>query len=161
MSVRYQALRTDLVRALQAGTPDANGQAPERHVSDGNGNPCRHCLKDIEAGAPMLVLAHRPFPTAQPYAELGPIFLHADSCPRHEAAAGMPAMFLQRRAYMIRGYGPDHRIVYGSGAIAAPSEMDEHAENLLGRSNIAYLHVRSGSYNCYQCRIDRVSEIDE
>ena len=155
MPLRYEALPTNFVRALQAGTPDANGQVPERRVSDGGANPCRHCLKDIEAGAPMLVLAHRPFPSAQPYAELGPIFLHGDPCPRYDAAAGMPAMFLRRSAYLVRGYGPDHRIAYGTGSIVTPDAMNEQASLLLTRPDIAYLHVRSASYNCYQCRIDR------
>ena len=35
MSIRFVALETDAVRALQAGGPDANGQSPERHVSQG------------------------------------------------------------------------------------------------------------------------------
>jgi hypothetical protein len=155
MSVRYQAMRTDLVRALQAGAPDANDQAPERRVSDGNGNPCRHCLADIEGGAPMLVLAHRPFPTAQPYAELGPIFLHADPCERHDPESGMPTMFRSRAGYLIRGYGAGDRIVYGTGGIFTPDTMDAQATLLLAQPGVAYLHVRSAAYNCYQCRIDR------
>ena len=77
--------------------------------------PCRHCLADIKAGEPYLILAHRPFPAAQPYAEQGPIFLHAESCPRHPDSEDAPRMFLEREAYLIRGYGADDRIVYGYG----------------------------------------------
>ena len=65
--LRFIALDTETVRALQAGNPDANGQVPERLVSDGSGVPCRHCLNDVAAGARFLVLAHRPFPEVQPY----------------------------------------------------------------------------------------------
>ena len=79
--MRYVAIPTPVVRALQAGGLDANGQLPERKVAEGGGNPCRHCLKLIPEGAGMLVLAHRPFPAPQPYAEVGPIFLCADDCP--------------------------------------------------------------------------------
>ncbi len=49
-------------------------------VSDGHGNPCRSCLADIRAGAAMLIVAARPFPALQPYAETGPIFLCAADC---------------------------------------------------------------------------------
>ncbi len=63
--LKFIALATETARALQAGNPDANGQAPERQVSDGPGLPCRHCLTDIAAGEPFLILAHRPFPEAQ------------------------------------------------------------------------------------------------
>lgn len=155
MPIRYEALPTDLVHALQAGAPDANGQLPEQRVSDGAGNPCRHCLTDIAAGEPMLVLAHRPFPSAQPYAEQGPIFLHAEPCARHEASTGMPAMFRERAGYLVRGYDRNDRIVYGSGSMVTPDALDARAADLLARDDVAYLHVRSGSYNCYQCRIDR------
>ena len=74
---KFIALATETVRTLQAGAADANGQAPERQVSDGSAVPCRHCLSDVAAGEPFLILAHRPFPEAQPYAETGPIFLRA------------------------------------------------------------------------------------
>ncbi|MEM7642433.1 MAG: DUF1203 domain-containing protein, partial [Pseudomonadota bacterium] len=68
------------VAAIRAGGPDANGRPAERAISNGNGNPCRACLRNIDAGDPMLILAARPFPELQPYAETGPIFLHAEAC---------------------------------------------------------------------------------
>ena len=42
--MRYVAIPTPVVRALQAGGRDANGQLPERKIAEGAGNPCRHCL---------------------------------------------------------------------------------------------------------------------
>jgi hypothetical protein len=154
-SLRFVPLDSAAVQALRRGAPDANGQAPEHQVSDGGGNPCRHCLQDIAAGAPMLVLAHRPFPAPQPYAELGPIFLHAEDCPRYDAGAGVPAMLLRREAILMRGYGHDDRIVYGSGKVIPTEEIESHARHLFERPEIAYLHLRSASNNCFQCRIER------
>lgn len=153
-SPRFLALPTSQVRAVQAGGRDANGRAPERHVSEGDGNPCRHCLTEIAAGQPMLVLAWRPFPAPQPYAELGPIFLHALSCRRWDGK-GVPTMFLGWERLLIRGYGHDDRIVYGTGRIVATDLLAAAAKNLLERSEIAYLHARSAGNNCYQCRIER------
>ena len=155
MSIRFVALDTELVKRLQNGGADANGQKPERHISPGGMMPCRHCLADIRAGEPYLILAHRPFPEAQPYAELGPIFLHAESCTRHSVSEDVPRMFLEREAYLIRGYGADDRIVYGSGKIVAPAVMAEAAREAFGDPRVRYVHVRSASNNCYQCRIDQ------
>ena len=62
MSIRFVALDTELVERLQRGGVDANGHKPERHISSGGMMPCRHCLTDIKAGEPYLILAHRPFP---------------------------------------------------------------------------------------------------
>jgi len=154
MSIRFVALDTELVRRLQAGGPDANGQTPERQISPGDGVPCRHCLEPVARGEPFLILAHRPFPAPQPYAEQGPIFLHAEPCVPHEAGADIPKMLASPR-YIVRGYGANDRIVYGSGQIVATPEIPFAAASLFEDPRIAYLHVRSASNNCYQCRIDR------
>lgn len=151
--MRFQAIPTEIVRAYQAGGADANGQAPERVVSDGGGNPCRHCLGMIPKGAGMLVLAHRPFPSLQPYAEVGPIFLCAEAC---DAGGGeaLPKM-LASADYIVRGYGADDRIIYGTGGVVATGSIWARAEELFEDTRVAYLHVRSARNNCFQCRIDR------
>jgi hypothetical protein len=149
--MRFSPIPTPLVRAYQSGGLDANGQVPERQISDGDGNPCRHCLDLIPKGAEMLVLAHRPFPAPQPYAEVGPIC--ADACEAGGGAA-MPQI-LESPTYIVRGYGPDDRIVYGTGAVVATEALPEEAARRLEDPRIAYVHVRSARNNCFQVRIDR------
>lgn len=153
--LKFVALDTAAVAALQAGGPDANGQMPERCLSDGSGGQCRHCLEIIGAGEAMLVLAFRPFPSAQPYAEIGPVFLHADACPRFAGGPEMPAIFDHMPDLLIRGYGADDRIVYGTGQVVPVERLRQHAGDILRRDDVAYLHVRSARNNCYQCRIER------
>lgn len=151
--MRFQAIPTDVVAGYRAGGPDANGQVPERQVAVGGGNPCRHCLNMIPEGADMLVLAHRPFPAPQPYAEVGPIFLCAAAC---EAGGGseVPAM-LASPDYIVRGYGADDRIVYGTGGVVATGAIPARAAEVFADPRVRYLHVRSARNNCYQCRIER------
>jgi hypothetical protein len=151
--MRYVAIPTELARHYQAGGPDANGQVPEHKVSDGAGSPCRHCLGMIPEGAEMLVLAHRPFPAPQPYAELGPIFLCAEPC-EQGGGADRPAM-LASPDYIVRGYGPDDRIVYGTGGVVPTETIPARAAALFADPRVAYLHVRSARNNCYQARIER------
>ena len=154
-ALRYLALNSGAVLALQDGAPDANGQPPERHIADGDGVPCRHCLAEVPQGEPYLILAHRPFPAPQPYAELGPIFLHAEPCRRHEPAAGLPALYRTRDQVLLRGYGADDRIVYGTGRVIGGAEIEPRSAELLARPDVAYLHLRSASNNCYHFRIER------
>lgn len=155
MLIRYVALPTDRVQALRTGAPDDYGMMPERRTSDGAGVPCRHCLRNVEAGEDYLILAHRPFPALQPYAETGPIFLHANSCERAPETDVLPALFRATASYIVRGYGYDDRIVYGTGAVTATHEICNRAHELLRRQDIAYLHMRSAKNNCFQCRIER------
>jgi hypothetical protein len=151
--MRYVAIPTKVARHYQAGGADANGQVPERVRAEGSGNPCRHCLRMVPEGAGMLILAHRPFPAPQPYAELGPIFLCADPCERG-GGTEMPEV-LASPEYIVRGYGPDDRIVYGTGGVVPTGSIPARGEELLSDGRVAYVHVRSARNNCYQLRIDR------
>lgn len=151
--MRFTPIPTALARHLQSGGADAYGLPPERGISDGAGNPCRHCLRHIPAGAGMLILAHRPFPDLQPYAETGPVFLCAGACP----AGGGKALpeILSSPDYILRGYSADNRIVYGSGAVVLRARLMDEAARRLQDARIAYLHVRSARNTCFQVRIDR------
>ena len=151
--IRFTPIPTEGIRRYQSGELDANGQPAEVHISDGGGNPCRHCLAMIPKGAKMLVLAHRPFPAPQPYAEIGPIFLCADAC-QPGGSAQVPAM-LDSPDYIIRGYDQKDRIVYGTGAVTPTAQIPARAADLLADPRVTYVHVRSARNNCFQCRIDK------
>lgn len=153
MTIRFEAMPTAHAEAFWNGGTDAYGFPPETQVSDGPGHPCRHCLGNIDAGETVLVLAYRPFPGLQPYAETGPIFLHGARCGRYQAEAIQPPVLETSRDYILRGYGRDDRIVYGTGAVTLKEDIRSYAEDLLARDEIAYVHVRSARNNCYQCRI--------
>ena len=155
MRLRFSGMPSTLAAAYRNGAPDANGQAPERHVSDGEGVPCRHCLGSVAAGAPYLILSYRPFPAPQPYAEQGPIFLHAEDCPGYDPARGLPPRERTGSGRILRGYGPDDRIVYGTGVVVANAEIEAQAAAILAREDVAYLHMRSAANNCFTLRIDR------
>ena len=126
MTLTFHALPYETVAAWRGGAPDDYGADVERVISSEAGNPCRSCLEDIEAGEPVLLLAHRPFPAPQPYAETGPIFVHAE-CAHREAGAAMPPVVASRREFLVKGYGHDDRI--------------------------AYVDLRSAVNNCFICRV--------
>ena len=161
-AIQFTPLPTSVVRAYQNGATDANNQLPERHISTGgSGIPCRHCLRPVAAGEPYLVLAHRPFPAPQPYAEVGPIFLHADACTRYEDQIGEKdsiaiPLILDSEQYIVRGYNDQDHIIYGTGQIVKTADIPQQAAQLMARSDVAYLHIRSATNNCFQCRIDSI-----
>lgn len=154
MKVKYLAMPTAIADTLRNGGVDANQQQPERTVSDGSGNPCRHCLQEIPAGNTLLILAWRPFTTVQPYAEVGPVFLCGKPCARHPESSQMPAMFGAWHQLLLRGYSRDERIVYGSGQVRAVPEVPMAIEKLLAQPEIEFVHLRSASNNCFQCRVE-------
>lgn len=152
--MQFTAMPTDLVRDFQSGGADAYGNAPEHATSDGKGNPCRHCLRNIPEGAEMLILAHRPFDGLHPYAETGPIFLCAAACERG-GGTDLPAILQTSPDYLVKGYSAKDRIVYGTGAIVPGAHISTYATEIFDDPKVAYIHVRSARNNCYQARIDR------
>ena len=147
----YRGLTSGEADHYRNGGADAYGRAPEYAVSDGQGQPCRHCLRNIPEGRPMLVLAHRPFGSVQPYAETGPIFLCADKCEPDKAA--FPEVLTTSPDYLLKGYGSDERIVYGTGAIVDAEKIPDHARTILDRDDTDFVDVRSARNNCWQLRI--------
>ncbi|NVO56084.1 DUF1203 domain-containing protein [Rhodobacteraceae bacterium B1Z28] len=152
---KIAALSTEDVRAYQAGAPDAYGTPPERAISTGTGNPCRHCLCHIPEGLEMLILAHRPFLETHPYAETGPIFLCVEPCERYQGDTELPEILTSSPDYLIKGYGTDDRIVYGTGVVTPTDQINNAIQGIFARPDVAYIHVRSAQNNCYQARIDR------
>lgn len=152
--MQYRAMSTEQARAYQAGEKDANGLAPEIVVSDGNANECRHCLQFIEKGENMLILAHRPFDTVQAFAELGPVLLHQKQCERYTSDTSLPPIYTHRDM-IVRAYTSNDRIIYGTGKVIAMHDLEARAERMFSDSNVAYLHVRSASNNCYHFRLER------
>ncbi|CTQ31790.1 DUF1203 domain-containing protein [Jannaschia rubra] len=147
----------DFVGAVRAGGSDAHGQPAERAVSDGIGVPCRSCLCDVPKGAEYLILAARPFPAPQPYAETGPIFLCADACTPWEGD-GVPPILTTSPDYLIKAYTSDHRIRYGTGAVVAAGVLMAEVARRLSDPGVAFVDVRSARNNCFQTRARRDAE---
>lgn len=149
----FTALPTAVVGAYRAGGPDAFGNLPERALSDGGGNPCRHCLCNIPKGAEMLVMAHKPFVGMHPYTEVGPIFLCAAACPRG-GGTNLPPILTTSPDYLVKGYCAQDRIVYGTGAIVLTQDLSPRLSAILTEPDVAYVHIRSARNNCYLVGVD-------
>ena len=150
----FTALPTEIVNAYRAGGGDAFGNPPERHISKGAGNQCRHCLRHIPDGAEMLVMAHKPFAEEHPYSEVGPLFICADDCERG-GGTDLPETLSSSPDYLIKGYSSDDRIVYGTGIVTPTPDMLGSIASIFDNPDVSYIHVRSARNNCYQARVDR------
>ncbi|MGE0046379.1 MAG: DUF1203 domain-containing protein [Hyphomonadaceae bacterium] len=153
MQLSVFGIATDEFDRIRAGGGDANGEAPVVRVAEGPANPCRHCLQLIAPGEEKLVLSHRPFAAPQPYAETGPIFLHARECTRYESDA-LPAWFAFLDPAAIRGYGADGWIRYETGQIVRGAELADTCRTILSDEEIAFVHIRS-KFGCFQCQVER------
>lgn len=151
--MRIQGIDTAYVTQIRSGGADANGQPAVRTKAIGRANPCRHCLGLIAEGDEMLILSYRPFDADQPYAERGPIFLHAVGCQRYDSTEPPPwIVFLDPAA--VRGYDARDWIRYDTGQIVKGADIGRTCEQILSDADIAYVHVRS-KFGCFQCEATR------
>jgi len=138
---------------IRAAAVDDFGNPVVRQVNDDpSGAPLRCCLRFAEVGEWIALIAYRPFATPSPYAEVGPVFIHADECPGYTETDRFPSGFRHRRL-VLRAYDHEGRIasaafVDGDGAEAAIEEQ-------LTRPEIAFLHFRAQTYGCYQFAVHR------
>lgn len=153
MGMVVNGIDTEYVRLIRQGGTDANGQPALKTAAQGGSNPCRHCLRLIAEGEPMLVLAYRPFDRLQPYAEVGPIFLHGEDCERYQSDR-LPVWFAHLQPAIIRGYSHRDWIVYETGDVVPGGELPDSCNRIFGNPDVEYIHVRS-RFNCFQCRVDR------
>ena len=152
--LKFEGLHQAKAEQYRAGGPDAYGFKAERFISDGDGVPCRCCLRSVPKGQEALVLAHRPFTSLQPYAETGPIFICAEECARqHED--GVPQVLTLSPDYLVKAYSAKERIIYGTGRITPADEVLDYVGALLSRADVAFVDIRSARNNCWLARAKR------
>jgi len=115
------------------------------------GNPCRHCVRLTLPGERMILLAYRPFDTGGPYAEIGPVFVHAEACEPYDRRE-FPADYLVR-PLTLRAYDAAGSIV--EAEVAPPHGSSLALERLFGIDRVEFVHARNPSWGCYHFRIDR------
>lgn len=153
MKIYVRGIPTAYAQSMREGGVDANGQEPLVRVAQGGANPCRHCLELIAQGEEKLVLAYTPFDKPQPYAEVGPIFLHRKACSYFDSEE-LPRWFEYLQPALIRGYDRNDWIRYDTGDVVPGSKLRDACDAILKDETVAYVHIRS-KFNCFQCRVDR------
>lgn len=151
MSIHFHPLPAEHIASIRNTRTDSYSNVVEVAISDGDGIPCRFCLKVTPKGMPFLILAHRPFEGQNAYTETGPIFLCED-CTGTTPSSSLPDI-LTATTYIVRGYSADERIVYGTGKVTPTADIASYAESLLAQNDITFVDVRSASNNCFLCRI--------
>jgi len=141
----------DLARIRRQGTDDF-GNDWVVTVQDQDGAPLRCCLRDATTGERVALIAWRPSAVGGAYAEVGPVFIHADPCPGYDADDAYPAGFRHQtqlfRSYDARGRQVDNRVVEGMDAEAA-------IEDLFASPEIDHVHSRNVLAGCYMFSITR------
>jgi hypothetical protein len=153
-AITVHALSPDRLRRLRAAGVDDHGNPIAVRVDADGGSPLRCCLRDAHPGERIALLAWSPFDQPGPYAEVGPVFVHAE-CDGYAETGEWPRGFRSRQQ-VLRAYGVDGSI--RDARIAEPDGTQEAvARDLLADPDVAFVHSRNVLFGCYMFRIDRAS----
>ncbi len=138
------------VRALPSDLgPRAEGATVR---TDLDAAPLRCCLRDSRSAEEVVLVAAVPPGPRGPYAERGPVFVHAYDCggPEHD---GYPDDW-RSRSQVFRAYRHDGTIA--GGEIVGPGDDQEAvALRWLADPTVAFLHTRNVVFGCYMAMLDR------
>ena len=152
---RVAALPPDELERIRARGVDDFGNPLEPETVTGPGTPLRCCLRDAEPDESVVLIAYRPAAVGGPYAEVGPVFVHAETCAGYADVDRYPQGFRSRnqllRAYDARGRQVENVVVDGPAAERA-------IVDLLGRPGVAYLHSRNVLAGCYMFAVHPTSD---
>jgi hypothetical protein len=138
------AAELDRIRA--AGYDEA-GNPLAAEVDAGGGNPLRCCLRETRPGEHVVPIAYTPPGTAGPYAERGPVFIHASRCDGYSTPGQYPPE-LSHRQQVVRAYDAGGRIADGV-LVSDGHQAEAVIRGLLSRPDIALVHLRNVGYGCY------------
>ncbi len=145
---------TTLDRIRSRGVDDFGNPVIVNVKEKEGGTPLRCCLRDATVGERFALIAYRPSSIGGAYAEVGPVFVHADRCDGYDRPHALPTGFRHRRqllrSYDAQGRQVDNRIVEGRDTEGAIGE-------LFARPEVAFVHSRSPLAGCYLFAIGRPS----
>ena len=115
--------------------------------------PCRVCLRRSNAGERLILFAYRPFESSGPYAEVGPVFIHADACQPYSEQDRFPEDYVERTLTM-RGY--NDRGTIQTAELSVPGAPEASLAHLFADERVRFVHVRNPTWGCYQFAVERV-----
>lgn len=120
-------------------------------VTEAGTTPCRRCLTDVAPGEEAVLVSYDPFRVDSPYRGAGPVFVHAEPCPRYEGSQ-IPTQ-QRRRLLSVRSY--DAGALLLDADVVDGAELEPLLDRLLDDPQAAFVHVHNARPGCFAVRVDR------
>jgi hypothetical protein len=115
--------------------------------------PCRHCLRIIAPGNDRRVLfTYDRFSGVENLPQPGPVYIHAEDCPRYSADAGFPEE-LRGSPRTLEAYAKGRKLL--AQEYVADGKFENAIEQLFARPDVDYIQVNSTTAGCFTFRIER------
>lgn len=142
--------------AMRDGGVDEHGNPFTGYPAEG-WEPLRCCLRIARPEEQIALIGYRRFTTVSPWAEVGPVYVHAAPCGGYRPDAGLPPE-LRTGPRILRGYTADRTLAYDH-ITHVPTGVDIEAplRELLVAPEVAEVHVRPLMTQCFLYAVQRAS----
>jgi hypothetical protein len=152
---RIEAIAPDYLDRIRAAGQDDFGNPIEITIDEDGGSPLRCCLQPAAPGTRIALIAYCPSARPGPYAETGPVFIHADACPGYATPGQYPEGYRTWRPMIFRPYHDDGRMAYPALAKVRADEAEEAIARIFADPSIEVIHARNIYAGCFMFAIHR------
>ena len=155
---RVQALPAhDLARVRATGFDDFGHPLRLSVADEEPGTPLRCCLREAHVGERVALISWRPLREAADsvYAEVGPVFVHADDCPGYHDEGAYPEGF-RHRVQVLRSYSATGDML--DAVLTEGTAAEEAIAGLFTNPAAVVVHSRNVTAGCYMFAVRRADE---
>lgn len=129
------------------------GHGAKRYIVNANpGFPDRIEMRDVEEGAPVLLINHVHQPGDTPYRASHAIFIREGAERAYDAINDIP-LVLQVRPLSVRAFSANHWMA--DAELCEGRLLEPLIHQFLSNPEVAYLQVHFAKRGCYAAHIDR------
>ncbi|MEJ7629409.1 MAG: DUF1203 domain-containing protein [Nocardioidaceae bacterium] len=158
---RVEAIASDHLDRIRAAGRDDFGNPFDVTVDVDGGSPLRCCLRPTEPGERIALIAHSPSPGPGPYAEVGPVFVHAEACRGYQTPAQYPPGYRDWAPMIFRPYDASGAMVYPALAMVEAEHAERVIATMLADPGIELIHARNVYAGCFMFTIHRQPALAE
>jgi hypothetical protein len=152
---RVVAIPTEVAEKVRAAIPARVYGFPAHVELATDAAPCRHCLRTFAVGQDHRILfTYDRFSGVEPLPQPGPVYIHANECPRYPENAGFPPE-LRDSPRTLEAYAHGRRLV--TQERVTDGKFESVIQTLLAISDVNYLQVHSTTAGCFTFRIERIA----
>ena len=151
-NVRILAIETEIAQQVRATLKAPVYGFPAHLEVAEDAAPCRHCLRTIAPKERRILFTYDRFTGKESLPQPGPVYIHADGCPRYPESAGFPEE-LRGSPRTVEAYALGRRLK--GQEYVADDRFEPIIEKLFADRDVDYLQINSTTAGCFTFRIER------
>jgi hypothetical protein len=153
-NVRIVALETEIAERVRSTLKaPVYGFPAHLEVADDTA-PCRHCLRTIAAKDRRILFTYDRFTGKEPLPQPGPVYIHAEDCPRYPETGGFPEE-LRNSPRTVEAYARGRKLK--AQEYVSDGRFEPVVEKLFADHEVDYLQINSTTAGCFTFRIERAT----